>query len=60
MAARPGEAAPTPRPRSGFEGIPTTILGRQLAEARHTLKAAQSRADMIRRERKRRKKHDNR
>jgi hypothetical protein len=52
---------PAPRrPASGFEGVPTTVLSRELDEARKELKAAQSRADMIRRELKRRKKHTTR
>jgi len=42
--------------RTGFEGVPTSILSRQFEEARTTLRASQSRADLIRRELTRRKK----
>jgi hypothetical protein len=42
---------------SGFEGVPTGILGDLLTKAKNDIKGAQSRADMIRRELKRRKKH---
>jgi hypothetical protein len=48
------------RPSSGFEGVPTGILGELLTKAKNDIKGAQSRADMIRRELKRRKKHTTR
>ncbi|SEO76634.1 hypothetical protein SAMN02800692_2010 [Luteibacter sp. UNC138MFCol5.1] len=51
---------PRPRPLTGFEGVPTGLLGDLLTKAKNDIKGAQSRADLIRRELKRRKKHTTR
>ncbi|MGE7137924.1 hypothetical protein ACQKIE_09885 [Luteibacter sp. NPDC031894] len=53
-------SAASRRPSSGFEGVPTGILGDLLTKAKNDIKGAQSRADMIRLELKRRKKHTTR
>jgi hypothetical protein len=44
-----------PLPPTGYEGIPITILTGLFDKAREELRRAQSRADLIRRELRRRK-----